>query len=202
MSKRYFIETVRSAYANGGMGCGGWHPGPATAEIKVKADDGEQFYLSVSRFDYGICFFKTEESTFDNQIEEVHDQDFWDNLDKRMTADGDRIDGVLLENIGDPLILLYKYLSMVVEHVKDGEVIQVNRYVDEIINEISDQNQSIESSDSMETTRAQANPDGALRTYIKQSLLDWQEMTQEQKEKACLEMVKLASAELQNEEEN
>ena len=52
------------------------------------------------------------------------------------------IDGVLLENIGDPLILLYKYLSMVVEHVKDGEVIQVNRYVDEIINEISDQNQS------------------------------------------------------------
>lgn len=68
--------------------------------------------------------------------------------------------------------------------------------------EISDQNQSIESSDSMETTRAQANPDGALRTYIKQSLLDWQEMTQEQKEKACLEMVKLARAELQNEEEN
>ena len=136
MWKRYFIETVRSAYANGGMGCGGWHPGPATAEIKVKADDGEQFYLSVSIFDYGICFYKTEESTFDNQTKEIQDDDFWENLYKRITVTGDNVDGVLLESFGDPLILLYKYLSVIVEHVKDGEVIQVNRYADEILEEM------------------------------------------------------------------
>ena len=136
MWKRYFIETVRSAYANGGMGCGGWHPGPATAEIKVKAEDGEQFYLSVSRFDDGICFYKTEESTFDNQIEVVHDEDFWDNLEDKIITDGYSNDSVLLESFGDPLILLYKYLTVIVEHVKDGEVIQVNRYADEILEEM------------------------------------------------------------------
>ena len=138
MFKRYFIETVRSAYANSGMGCGGWHPGPATAEIKVKADDGELFYLSISRFDEGVCFYKTEESTFDNQIEEIHDQKFWDKLDARMPAAGDSIDGVLLESFGDPLIFLYKYLTVIVKHVKDGETIQVNRYVDELLEEMSD----------------------------------------------------------------
>lgn len=202
MGKRYFVETVRSAYANGGMGCGGWHPGPATAEIKVKADDGEQFYLSVSRFDCGICFYKTEESTFDKQIEEVHDQDFWDKLDARMPVAGDSIDEILLESSDDPLIHLYKYLSVIVKHVKDGEVIPVNRYVDEIINEMGEQDQSIESSDNMESTQTQTNPDGALSTYIMQSLQDWQGLTQEQKEDVCLELLKIARAELQNEEDD
>lgn len=202
MFKRYFIETVRSAYANGGMGCGGWHPGPATAEIKVKADDGEQFHLSISRFDDGVCFYKTEESTFDNQVEEIHDQEFWDKLDARMPAAGDSIDEILLESSDDPLILLYKYLSVIVEHVKEGEIIPVNRYVDEIIEEMSEQNQSIEPSDRIESARTQANSDGALRAYIIQSLLDWQGLTQEQKEKACKEMVRLARAELQNEEDD
>ena len=140
MWKRHFIETVRSAYANGGMGCGGWRPGPATAEIKVRTDDGEQFFLSVSMFDYGICFYKTEESTFENQIEEIHDEEFWENLDKRITATGDKIDYVLLESFGDPLILLYKYLTVIVEDVKDGEVIQVNHYVDEILEKMRDEN--------------------------------------------------------------
>ena len=84
MLRRYFIETVRSAYANGGMSCGGWHPGPETAEIKVKADDGEQFYLSISKYDGAACVYKTEESTFDKQIEEVHDEDFWDSLDRSL----------------------------------------------------------------------------------------------------------------------
>jgi hypothetical protein len=120
MWKRYFIETVRSAYANGGMGCGGWHPGPATAEIIVKADDGEQFYLSISRFDEGVCFYWTEESTFDNQVKEVHDQEFWDKLDAKMPVAEDSIDELLRKSSGDPLILLYKYLSVIVEHVKDG----------------------------------------------------------------------------------
>ena len=57
-----------------------------------------------------------------------------------MTADGDRIDGVLLESFGDPLILLYKYLTVIVENVKDGETIQVNRYVDELLEEMRDDN--------------------------------------------------------------
>lgn len=78
----------------------------------------------------------------------------------------------------------------------------MNRYVDEIINEMSEQNQSKESSDRMESTQIKANPDGALRTYIIQSLQDWPALTQEQKEKACLEMIKIAHAELQNEDDD
>lgn len=138
MWKRYFIETVRSAYANGGMGGGGWHPGPATAEIKVKADDGEQFYLSVSRYDDGICFYKTEASTFEKQIKVVHDENFWESLENKIIADGYSIDSVLLESFGDPLILLYKYLTIIVKDVKEGEVVQVKQYVDELLEEMRD----------------------------------------------------------------
>ena len=133
MYKRFLIETVRSARANGGMGCGGWHPGPAIAEIKVNAEDGEKFYLSISVFEGTACFYKTENSTFEEQIEEVNDDDFWDSLDNHMIVYGDSINMIILERLDDPLILLYKYLSVIVEHVKDGNPILVNQFVDEIL---------------------------------------------------------------------
>ncbi len=133
MLTRYYIETVRSGYANGGMGCGGWRPGPATAEIKVKTDDGDRFYLSVSKYDDGICFYRTQESTFDKQIEEVNDQSFWDELDDKITAAGDSLNEVLMDSSDDPLCTLYEYLSVVLKEVKQGEVTSVGHYVDEVI---------------------------------------------------------------------
>lgn len=64
---------------------------------------------------------------------------------------------------------------------------------------MDEQNRSNESLHSTESSQSKLDSDGALRTYIIQSLLDWQALTREQKEKACLEMVKIAQAELQNE---
>ncbi len=135
MPKRYYIHTVRSGSSNGGMTCGGWYPGPIVVEAYVKPEDGEQFFLSMSLSNDAVCVYKTPDSSFDKQIEEIDDDEFWNDIENKMTIFGENNEEVLLNSFGNQLQPLYKYLEIVGKKPYDGKIVEVDRYVDEILEE-------------------------------------------------------------------
>ena len=62
---------------------------------------------------------------------------------------------------------------------------------------VEKKNDLIEKKESLH--KNQQSSDGALKTYIYTSLLNWQALTPEQKEQACKEMVRIAHEEIEME---
>lgn len=72
---RYFIESIKcDAKSMGPM------PGVVVAEAYVRKEDGTHFYASLSEFDGMPNFFITDESTFDEQVDNTFDSDYADFL--------------------------------------------------------------------------------------------------------------------------
>ena len=65
---RYFIEDVKCGVTEGGFACGPV-PGDVIAEVKVKTDTDETFYVSLAEVTGIPNFFKTERSTYDEQMQ-------------------------------------------------------------------------------------------------------------------------------------
>lgn len=130
--KKYLVESASSGTAYGGMTCSGWHPGPKIAEIKVKPEAGESFFLSVSDADGCPYYFKTEESTFDFQIEEPKDDDAWDELEAHTAACGMSFQEVFEMNMDSDLLPLFFILeSLSKEEI--GKNIRIDKRADEVI---------------------------------------------------------------------
>ena len=85
---KYQVKSISIGMGVGGMSCSGWHPGPEICEIKVLYDKGEEFYLSLADADGCPYYFKTAESTFNNQVLEIEDKSFWSELDKNNISGG------------------------------------------------------------------------------------------------------------------
>ncbi len=133
--KKYHVETASSGMASGGMTCSGWHPGPRIAEIRVRPISGECFYLSLSDADGSPYYFRTEESTFDFQIEEPQDEEAWDRLEAQTVACGMNFQEVFEMHSSSelfPLFLILEILSK--EDV--GKNIDINKSAADIISSI------------------------------------------------------------------
>lgn len=133
--KKYHVETASSGMASGGMTCSGWHPGPRITEIKVKPESGESFFLSVSDADGCPYYFKTEESTFDFQIEEPKDDEAWDELEAHTATCGMSFQEVFEMHSSSELFPLFLILEILSK--KDvGKNIDINKSAADIISSI------------------------------------------------------------------
>ena len=85
---KFRVKSISIGMGIGGMSCSGWHPGPQICEIKVLDSTGNEFYLSLADADGCPYYFKTAESTFNNQVQEIDNKKFWNEMDKNNIAGG------------------------------------------------------------------------------------------------------------------
>ena len=78
--KKLVVEDVKVGVSEGGMACGPV-PGSVIAEACIRdLEEGTEKFYSLSEVDGIPNFCITDESTYDRQIEEVDDEEFWDML--------------------------------------------------------------------------------------------------------------------------
>ncbi len=85
---QFQVKSISIGRGVGGMSCSGWHPGPDICEIKVVDHKGEDFFLSLSEADGCPSYCKTKESTFQKQVDEIDDEEFWEKLEDSMVTGG------------------------------------------------------------------------------------------------------------------
>ena len=85
---KFQVKSISIGSGVGGMSCSGWHPGPDICEIKVLDDKGDEFFFSLSEADGCPCYCKTMESTFQKQVQEIDDEEFWEDLENNMVTGG------------------------------------------------------------------------------------------------------------------
>ncbi len=64
---RYFIENVKCGVDEGGMACGPI-PGSVIGEVKIRTDAGDAFYFCLAEVMGIPNFYKTDRSTYDDQM--------------------------------------------------------------------------------------------------------------------------------------
>lgn len=109
---RYFIESVKCGVGEGGSACGPMD-GPVVAEVKVKSDENEEFYMSLAEVDGIPNFAKTAESTYDNQVNMDFDDEAIEAFQKC------QIDGIedyygIFDDKDSEWYQLYRYLIYIV----------------------------------------------------------------------------------------
>lgn len=117
--KKLFVEDVKVGVSKGGMACGPV-PGSVVAEVCIRdLDDGTVKYYSLTEVEGIPNFCETDESTYDRQIEEVDDEEFWNMLSAHTVSGfSDYVD--VFENQGDmelhdpDQLLIWKYLIYMV----------------------------------------------------------------------------------------
>lgn len=65
--RRYFIMNAKAGTGDYGMACGPV-PGPVVAEVMLKNEGGEEFYMSLAEVDGIPNVFKTDKSTYNEQL--------------------------------------------------------------------------------------------------------------------------------------
>ncbi len=117
--KKLLIEDVRVGVSKGGMACGPVS-GSVVAEVCLRdLEEGTMKYDSLVEVEGIPNFFETEVSTYDQQIEEVDDEAFWDMLSEHAASDFSGYVG-FFENqeeleLHDPEhLLIWKYLVYMV----------------------------------------------------------------------------------------
>ena len=117
--KKLFVEDVKVGVSKGGMACGPVS-GSVVAEVCIRdLEEKTVKYFSLSEVEGIPNFFETDDSTYDRQIEEVDDEEFWEMLSAH-AVDGfsDYVD--VFENqedmeLHDPdHLLIWKYLVYMV----------------------------------------------------------------------------------------
>lgn len=78
--KKLFVEDVKVGVSKGGMACGPVS-GSVVAEVCIRdLDEGIMKYYSLTEVEGIPNFIETDESTYDRQIEEIDDEEFWNML--------------------------------------------------------------------------------------------------------------------------
>ena len=117
--KKLFVEDVKVGVSKGGMACGPVS-GSVVAEVCIRdLEEKTVKYYSLSEVEGIPNFFETDDSTYDRQIEELDDEEFWEMLSTH-AVDGfsDYVD--VFENQEDmelhdsDLLLIWKYLVYMV----------------------------------------------------------------------------------------
>lgn len=104
---RYFIETAKYGIGEGGMACG-----PVVAEVNVKVDNGERFYMPLAEVMGIPNFYKTEESTYALHMNMDAPEEEFEKINEFFleTGEYDEIFG----NRDDEYFSLYRYLIYLV----------------------------------------------------------------------------------------
>lgn len=85
MSK-YFIEDVKWGITEGGIACGPV-PGNVVVEAKIRDEEtNKEFYVANTEVEGLFNLYQTDKSTFEQQMEETDDEDFWDWLNENFIA--------------------------------------------------------------------------------------------------------------------
>lgn len=122
--KKLFVEDVKVGVSRGGMACGPVS-GSVVAEVCIRDLEKETAkYYSLTEVEGVPNFFETDESTYDRQIEEVDDEEFWDMLSAHTAGDFSDYYGVYANQeefeLHDPEhLLVWKYLIYMVRADKD-----------------------------------------------------------------------------------
>lgn len=128
---RYYIEAIKYGEADGGIACGPVG-GAIVAEVKIRIENGEVFYLSLADACGFPNFFKTLESTFEQQLQ--MDEDIISVLEDAFIETGDYEE--IFEKKDSEWFELYRYLIFFVseseEACKEIEKLSVGKYIDEI----------------------------------------------------------------------
>ena len=132
---RYFIEKVKCGIGEGGMACGPVS-GPIVAEVKVREENGEIFYLSLAEVDGCPNFFKTEESTYNMQVFEEMTEEDADRLNEDYIPVGLYEEIFQLTEEDDEMFPLYRYLIYIVradwDECKRFQKETEGKYMDEV----------------------------------------------------------------------
>ena len=88
---RYFIEDVNCGVTEGGMACGPVD-GSVIAEVKVKTDANETFYISLAEVIGVPNFFKTDRSTFNEQMQDDLPEELVEYLNSHLMGFIDYVD--------------------------------------------------------------------------------------------------------------
>ena len=83
-----WIEDVKCGIGENGMACGP-AGGPVVAEIKVRTDGNETFYMCLAEMMGSPNFYRTEESTYDIHMDMDADEEVFDKLNEHCLDTGD-----------------------------------------------------------------------------------------------------------------
>ena len=117
--KKLFVEDVKVGVSEGGMACGPVS-GSVVAEVRLRdPEDSIVKYYSLAEVEGIPNFFETDESTYDRQIEEVDDVEFWNMLSEHAASDfcgyADFFENQEEMERNDPdSLLIWKYLIYMV----------------------------------------------------------------------------------------
>lgn len=123
--KKLFVEDVKVGVSRGGMACGPVS-GSVVAEVCIRDLEEETVkYYSLTEVEGIPNFFETDVSTYDQQIEEVDDEEFWDMLSEHTASDfTDYVDVYANQEemeLHDPdHLLIWKYLIYMVRADEGG----------------------------------------------------------------------------------
>lgn len=78
---RYFIMDVKAGAGEGGMACGPVS-GPIVVEVQLKDEAGQEFYVSLADVEGIANFFKTDMSTYKDQLDFDMDDEMIEMLDE------------------------------------------------------------------------------------------------------------------------
>lgn len=131
--KKYFIEEVKQGVGEGGFACGPIG-GPVVAEIKVKEDNNEYFYLCLVEVSGFPNFYKTPHSTYEIQTSSDTSDDDIFALEKYLVDTREYEE--ILNDTTNELFNLYRYLICIVRSDEKTAESFVNETVGKDIDEI------------------------------------------------------------------
>ena len=130
---RYFIESVQCGIGEGGMACGPMF-GPVLAEIKVRTDGDESFYLSLADVSDIPNFTKSPESTYESQLAADFSDEELERFHSYYLGLGDYYD--IFEAVEDEYYPLYRSLIYLVksddESCRKFKEALEGRWIDEV----------------------------------------------------------------------
>ena len=127
---RYFIKNARFGADKGGSACGPMC-GPVVAEIEVKSDDGEIFYMSLAEVDGIPNFFKSEKPMFEMHLDSENDDVAY--FTEHFIDTGDYFD--IYRYNDDEFFPIYRYLMYLVrsnDNLDEFVENSTEKYLDEI----------------------------------------------------------------------